>query len=85
MDLERDPFGFVPQQNTPSPVPASATFPRLFVPRVHPPDPTRAENFRRLASRYLHQPDAQVCSVHIEETTAGRFKVAIILESDEVF
>ncbi|KAF8475318.1 hypothetical protein DFH94DRAFT_760656 [Russula ochroleuca] len=82
VNVERDPFGYVPQQNASGPVPTA--FPHLFVPRVRTPNPAGAENFRRLASRYLHS-DAQVCLVRIEATPAGRFKVVIILESDDVF
>ncbi|KAF8482598.1 hypothetical protein DFH94DRAFT_680642 [Russula ochroleuca] len=82
VDLERNPFGYVPQNNAPGPV--QAAFPHLFVHRVPTPNQAGAENLRRLASRYLHNPEAQVGMVSMEAGTAGRFKVVITLELNDV-
>jgi capsule polysaccharide modification protein KpsS len=83
VDLERDPFGYVLQNNAPGPV--QAAFPHLFVHRVPTPNQAGAENLRRLASRYLHHPEAQVGMVSMEAGTAGRFKVVITLELNDIF
>lgn len=45
----------------------------------------REENLRQLAVRYLCHPDAQAGMVSMEAGDAGRFKIVIMLESDEVF
>jgi len=39
-----------------------------------------AENLRRLASRYIHQPDSQVNVVRIEPGSTGQYRVEIVLE-----
>lgn len=83
MNPERNPFGYVPQHNAPDPV--HAAFPRPFVHRIPTPDQAGAESFRRIASRYLHHPGAQVIMVGMEAGTAGRFKVVIVLESQDLF
>jgi hypothetical protein len=80
VNLERNPFGYVPQ-----PGPAQAAFPHPFVHRIPTPDQEGAENLRRLASRYVHHPYAQVGMVSMEAGAAGRFKVVIILESLDIF
>ena len=54
-------------------------------PQVPTPNQGGAENLRRLASRYLHNPGAQVDMVSMEAGAAGRVKVVIVLESDDVF
>ncbi|KAH9995125.1 hypothetical protein BJV77DRAFT_272522 [Russula vinacea] len=83
VNLERDPFGYVPQHNPPGLV--HATFPHPFVHRIPTPNQGGAENLRRLADRYLHNPDAQVGMVSMEVGPGGRIKVVIILESGDVF
>ena len=83
MNLERDPFGYVPQHNPPGLV--HAAFPHPFVHRIPTPNQGGAENLRRLADRYLHNPDAQVGMVSMEVGPGGRIKVVIILESGDVF
>ena len=83
MNLEHNPFGFgyVPQNNAPDLV--QAAFPVHH--RIPTPNPARAEDLRRLASRYVHHPDAQVGMVSMEVGAAGRFKVVIVLESHDIF
>ena len=85
MNQERNPFGFGygPQNNAPDVV--QAAFPHPFVHRIATPNPAGAENLRRLASRYLHHPDAQVDMVSVEVGAAGRFKVVIVLDSNDIF
>ena len=73
MNPERDPFGYVPHHKAPALV--RGAFPHPFVSRMPTPNPAGAENLRRLASRYLHQPDAQVGMVSMESGAAGRFTV----------
>ena len=41
---------------------------------------SKAENLRRLASRYLNHPDSQIDMVRMEPGSAGRYKVVIVLE-----
>jgi len=82
---ERNPFGFgyAPQNIAPGLV--QAAFPHPFVHhRVPTPNPAGAEDLRRLASRYVHHPDAQVGTVSMEVGAAGRFKVVIVLESNDI-
>jgi hypothetical protein len=83
VNLERNPFGYVPRHNAPDPV--QAAFPHPFIHRIPTPNQAGGENLRRLASRYLHHPDAQVRAVCMEAGTAGRFEVVIILEAHDVF
>ena len=87
MNPERNPFdffGYGPQNNAPDVV--QAAFPQPFVHhRIPTPNPAGAENLRRLASRYLHHPDAQVGMVSVEVGAAGRFKVVIVLDSNDIF
>lgn len=83
VDIERNPFGYVPQYNAPGPV--QAAFPRPFVHRIPTPNQAGAENLRRLASRYLYHPETQVGMVSVEAGLAGRFKVVIVIESHDVF
>jgi hypothetical protein len=73
VNLERNPFGYVPQHNAQDPV--QAPFPRW----IPIPNQTRAENLRRLASRYFHHPDAQVNMVSMEAGATGRYKIVITL------
>ena len=85
MNPERNPFGFgyAPQNNPPDVV--QAAFPHPFVHQIPTPNPAGAENLRRVASRYLYHPDAQVGMVSVEVGAAGRFKVVIVLESHDIF
>ena len=77
-------FGYVPQNN--APIVVQAAFPRPFVHhRIPTPNPAGVEDLRRLASRYVHHPDAQVGMVSMEVGAAGRFKVVIVLESHDIF
>jgi hypothetical protein len=84
VNLERNPFGYVPQHNAPNPVHPAFAHP-FFVHRIPTPNRAGAENLRRLAIRYLHHPDTQVEMVSMEAGAAGRFKVVIVLESHDVF
>jgi hypothetical protein len=72
-----DIFGYAPQGVVPGPI--QAAFPVSSTHRSAPGQPA-AENLRRLASRYVHHPDAQVDMVRMEASTAGRYKVVIVLE-----
>jgi len=84
VNQERNPFGYVPPHDAPGLV--QAAFPNPFVHRIPTPDPlpqAGAENLRRLASHYLHHPDAQVSMVTMEAGTAGRIKVAVIFETPD--
>jgi hypothetical protein len=83
VNIERNPFGYVPQHNAPGLV--QVAFPHPFVHRIPTPNQAGAENLRRLASRYLHHPEAHVDMVSVEAGVAGRFKVVIMLESHDVF
>ena len=83
VNLERYPFGYVPQHNAQGPV--QAAFPDPLVHRVPTPNQGGADNLRRLAIRCLHHPDAQVGMVNMEVGAAGRVKVVIVLESDDFF
>jgi hypothetical protein len=77
------PFGYAPQHIEP-PGPVQAVFPDPFVHRMPAPDRAGAENLRRIASRYLHHPDAQVIMVYMEPAAGGQYKVVITLESHVV-
>ncbi len=84
MNQEHNPFGYVPPHVAPGLV--QAAFPHPFVHRIPTPDAppqAGAENLRRLASHYLHHPDAQVSMVTMEAGTAGRIKVAVIFETPD--
>ncbi|KAF8462235.1 hypothetical protein DFH94DRAFT_699820 [Russula ochroleuca] len=83
VDIERNPYDYVPQHNAPGRV--QAAFPHPLVHRIPTPNQAGAENLRRLAGRYLHHPEAQVGMVSVEAGAAGRFKVVIILESHDIF
>jgi hypothetical protein len=83
VNLERNPLGYVPQHNAPDP--AQAAFPHPFVHRIPTPNQGGPEHLRRLASRYLHHPDAQVGMVSMEVGATGRIQVMIILESYDLF
>jgi hypothetical protein len=83
IDLERNPLGYVPQNNAPGLFKLPFLI-RLFTGSL-PPNQAGAENLRQLANRYLHHPDAQVGMVSMEAGAAGRFKVVIMLESHDVF
>jgi hypothetical protein len=78
-----NPFGYVPQHNAPGPY--QDAFPHPFVHRIPTPNQAGAENLRRIASRYWYHPNARVGMVSMEAGAAGRFRVVIILESDDVF
>ncbi|KAF8475316.1 hypothetical protein DFH94DRAFT_119620 [Russula ochroleuca] len=82
VNLERNPFGHVPQHNAPDPVQAAFSHP--FVHRIPTPTQAGAENLRQLASRYLQHPDAQVDMVSMEAGAVGRFKIVIILRLHDV-
>ncbi|KAH9995107.1 hypothetical protein BJV77DRAFT_961199 [Russula vinacea] len=77
---ERNPFGYVPQHNAPDPV--QSAFPHSHW--VLTPNQAGAENLRRLASRYLHHPDAQVAMVSMEAGAAGRYKIVITIGLHDV-
>ena len=86
MNLERNPFGYVPQHNAPRPVQPTFAHP-FFVHRTPTLNqaPAGAESLRRLAIRYLHHPGTQVDMVTMEAGAAGRVKVVVILDSHDVF
>ena len=75
-------FGYA-QHNAQGPV--QGAFPHPYIHRIPTPNHGGAKNLRRLASRYVHHPDAQVGVVSVEALATGRFKVVIILESDGIF
>jgi hypothetical protein len=84
VNQEHNPFAYVPPHDAPGLV--QAAFPNPFDHRI--PIPNRplqagAENLRRLASHYLHHPDAHVSMVTMEAGTAGRIKVAVIFETPD--
>ena len=84
MNQEHYPFGNVLQHDAPGLV--QAALPHPFVHRIPTPAlPPQAgvENLRRLASHYLHHPDAQVNMITMEAGTAGRIKVAVIFETPD--
>jgi hypothetical protein len=85
MNIERNPFGYVPQHNGPDPVQPAFAHP-FFVHRTPTPNQALAgaESLRRLAIRYLHHPGTQVGMVSMEAGAAGRFKVVVVLESHDV-
>jgi hypothetical protein len=74
VNVERNPFGYVPHHNAQGPV--QAAFPH--------PNQGGAENLRRVAIRYLFHTDAQVGMVSMEAGASGRFKVVIVLESHDM-
>lgn len=78
VNQDHDFFAYIPQHVAPGPPPAA--FPR--VPTLN--QVTRTENLRRLANRYLDDPNAQVRMISTEEGTAGGFQVVIILEMPNV-
>ena len=80
MDLERNPFGYGHQHNAPGPA-----FPHPYVYQNPTPIQAGAENFRQLASRYVHHPDAQIRMICTEVAAPGRFNVVIKLESRVIF
>ena len=82
VNLERNSFGYGHQHNVLAPGPA---FPHPFAHRIPTPNQAGAENFRQLASRYVHHPDAQVIMVYMEAEAPGRFNVVIILDSRVIF
>jgi hypothetical protein len=47
-------------------------------------EPAR-EILRRMANRYLNDPDSQVNMIHIEQGTAGGIRVEITLELADLF
>jgi hypothetical protein len=77
-----NPFGHVHQHNAPDPPQAAFLYP--FVHRIPTPN-QGAENLRRLASRYLHHPDAQVGVVSMEVGATGRIQVMILLKLYDLF
>ncbi|KAI0248282.1 hypothetical protein BJV78DRAFT_1156600 [Lactifluus subvellereus] len=74
-----DVFAYAPQRATAGP---DRAFPDEWLYQVPALILPRAENLRRLASRYVHHPDARVDMVRVEPGPAGRFKVVITLEID---
>jgi hypothetical protein len=82
VNQEHNPLGYVPWHDPPGPV--RAAIPHPFIHRVQTPNQAGAENLRRLASRYLHHPDAQVIMVYMEPAAGGQYKVVITLESHVV-
>jgi hypothetical protein len=81
--MQRNPFGYDHQHNAADP--PQAVFPHPFAYRVPTPNQGGAENLRRLASRYLHHPDAQVGVVSMEVGATGRIQVMILLELHDLF
>jgi hypothetical protein len=82
---ENQEYGaFGPQHVAPGPVPAQGGFPHLLLHQVAAPGQSGAESIRRLASRYLHQPNSRVDSVCMEPDAAGRSKMVIILDVTDV-
>ena len=84
MNQGHNPFGYVLPDVAPDLV--QAAFPDSFVhrsPTPNPPPQVGAENLRRLASHYLHHPDAHVSMVTMEPGTAGRIKVAVMFETPD--
>lgn len=77
LELERDLFGHIPQHVIPDP--PHAAFPHLFFHGIPTPNQPRAEDLRRLASRYWYHPEAQVGMVSVEAGTSGQYKVVITL------
>ena len=71
-------FGYAAQNVVPGP--AQAAFPDPPVQHVPALDQLAAENLRRLAIRFMHNPDTQVEVVRMEPGPAGCFKVIISLE-----
>ena len=77
-------FGYVPPDVAPGLVQAAFPHPRAHrTPTPAPPPQAGVENLRRLASHYLHHPDAKVSMVSMEAGTAGRIKVAVIFETPD--
>jgi hypothetical protein len=42
------------------------------------------EDIKRLASQYLHSPDAHVDKLRVKRSRSGGFKVMIILEINDI-
>jgi hypothetical protein len=70
-------IGYAPQGVVPGPI--QVAFPASSTHRSATGEPA-AENLRRLASRYVYHPDSQVDMVRMEASSAGRYKVVIVLE-----
>jgi hypothetical protein len=83
VNLERNPFGYIPHYNVPGP--GQAAFPQQFIRQIPTPNQGGSETLRQLAFRYLYRPDAQVEMVSMEAEVTGRIKVVIVLESDDIF
>ena len=81
---EYDLLGYATQHVAPLPGPAQGAFRPAFVHQVPGLGQPGAENLRRLASRYLHQPNSRVDVVCIEPGPADQFKVVIIVEVPDV-
>jgi len=71
-------FGYVPQGIVLGPTQAALPDPSAHrTPTLGQP---AAENFQRLANRYVNHPDSQVVMVRMEPGSAGRYQVVIVLE-----
>jgi len=75
-------FGYAPRDDGHLvPGPSQPTVPGPSAYRAPPPGQQSAtEDLRQLASRCVHYPSSQVDMVRMEPSTAGRFKVVIVLE-----
>jgi hypothetical protein len=75
--LRNDVFNHAPQRVEAGP---DQVFPNGLPHQIPPPGMTGAERLRRLASHYVHHPDAQVDMVHMQPGQGDRFVVVITLE-----
>ncbi|KAI0293859.1 hypothetical protein B0F90DRAFT_1670705 [Multifurca ochricompacta] len=85
---ENDPFGYRPQrfeqeppQVFPNPNAANPWVPHLQAPVL---GVLEAEGLRRLAGRYLNNPDSYVYMVRMVPGPAGRFRIIITLEMTDL-
>ncbi|KAI0248281.1 hypothetical protein BJV78DRAFT_1156599 [Lactifluus subvellereus] len=77
-----DIFAYIPQDATAG---LHGAFPDARPDQAPTLGPPGAEILRRLASYYLHHPNAQVDMVRMEPGPAGRFKMMIMLEMADFF
>ena len=73
----QDNIGFAPTQERAGP-------PNIGFPWAQAPDASIAESRRRLASRYLNNPNAYVATIRLEPGPSGRFEVIITLEMMDI-
>jgi hypothetical protein len=48
-------------------------------------DMLAAESFRRLAARFVNNPESVINVVRLEPSVSGRFRVVIILDAADIF